>query len=162
MSLKVHHATSQMVGSDNTHAVIILPLFMLKGLHMKSAQKLGLAAMFLLGGVVIFFDIARLAIGDGGGAISLATLWDVLEPITAVIISSLIPYRVLLPQGRGKLTSYQRNKLNAGSGNSTGKGSAQHQLHSLGSTIDQKVPSKRSGSPPTSSQGSVREQQSWV
>lgn len=102
---------------------------MLRKLQMRGAQKLGLAALFLMAAIVIFFDIARIAVGDGGGAISLASLWNMLEPTAAVIISSLIPFRTLFTRKKSRSTkSYRTIDPAAGSRTLVGKSAASYEL----------------------------------
>lgn len=78
---------------------------------MQTSKKIGLACVFSLGLIIIVLDILRIALGDGGGIISLASLWDVLEPSIAVIVSTLPTYRSLLPSAgksaRQKASSYE-------------------------------------------------------
>ena len=52
-------------------------------------QKIALDFLFCLGSFVILVDILRIAIGDGGGTVGKAALWDLLEPCVAVNISML-------------------------------------------------------------------------
>ena len=77
-----------------------LPLCMLRTLQMPRKQKIGLAAVFLLGLVDLAFDIIRVyhtvhVAGTGSWAI-----WDILEPCIAVITSALPPYKILLASSR--------------------------------------------------------------
>jgi len=110
-------------------AIIALPLWMLRKLQMSIKQKFGFAVMFLMAAIVIFFDIARIAIGDGGGAISLASLWDILEPCAAVIISSLIPYRSLLRSNKQEPSSSYRNIEGSGRSDTLGvKSTSKYEL----------------------------------
>ena len=83
---------------------IALPLYMLRGLHIRPAQKVGLAALFLICVVDIVFDILRAAFALDGGILSLNILWNMLEPIVAVIVCALPTYRGLLAPrgGRGR------------------------------------------------------------
>ena len=78
---------------------------------MPNSKKLGLACIFFLGLVIVILDILRIALGHGGGIISLASLWDVLEPSIAVIVSTLPTYRSLFPSAgssaRRKASSYE-------------------------------------------------------
>ena len=76
---------------------MVLPLWMIRGLKMRTKKRIGLACLFSLALIVIALDCFRIAFGDGGGIISLACLWDVLEPSIAVIVSALITYRALFP-----------------------------------------------------------------
>lgn len=91
--------------------VMVLPIWMLGKLQMPTSKMVGLACIFSLGFVIIVLDILRIALGDGGGIISLASLWDILEPSIAVIVSTLPTYRSLLPSAgksaRRKLTPYR-------------------------------------------------------
>lgn len=75
---------------------MLLPLWMLRSLQMRRAQKLGLACLFLLATIGILFDVLRMVYAVYGSAITAyAALWDVLEPTIAVIISCLPSYRAL-------------------------------------------------------------------
>ena len=84
---------------------MVLPIWMLKDLQIGVSQKGGLACIFLIATIGIIFDIIRIAIGDGGGALSLAALWNVLEPTIAVIVSTLPSYRALLVSPKSRSSS---------------------------------------------------------
>jgi len=73
-----------------------LPLWMIYQLKLRTAHKIGLAFVFALAFVDIVFDILRTIYTVNGGALALDTLWDILEPTIAVIISCLPTYCVLL------------------------------------------------------------------
>ena len=73
-----------------------LPLWMLKGLRISRAQKIGLAAIFLIAFIDILFDILRTIYTVNGGAVGLDTTFDILEPSIAVIVSTLPTYRALV------------------------------------------------------------------
>ncbi|MCJ1421266.1 hypothetical protein MMC32_007628 [Xylographa parallela] len=77
-----------------------LPLWMLKGLRISRAQKIGLAAIFLIAFIDILFDILRTIYTVNGGAVGLDTTFDILEPSIAVIISTLPTYRALFMSRR--------------------------------------------------------------
>ncbi len=88
--------------------VIILPLWMLRKLQMSMSRKLGLAAIFLIAITDVAFDITRTIYTVNGGAVALDTIWDILEPTIAVIVSSLPTYKALLGIAKkDKSTSYQ-------------------------------------------------------
>ena len=74
---------------------MVLPIWMIRGLNMRTRKKLGLAFLFSLALVVIVLDCLRIALGHEGGLISLASLWNILEPTVAVSLSALITYRAL-------------------------------------------------------------------
>ncbi|KAL8792373.1 MAG: hypothetical protein Q9195_005076, partial [Heterodermia aff. obscurata] len=94
------------VASDLT--IIALPLWMLRGLQMPTSRKLGLAALFLVAITDVIFDITRTFYTVHGGAVALDTIWDILEPTIALIISSLPTYKALLgSRTKSKNTSYQ-------------------------------------------------------
>ncbi|MCJ1389046.1 hypothetical protein MMC18_001900 [Xylographa bjoerkii] len=76
-------------------SIMALPLWMLKGLRISRAQKIGLAAIFLIAFIDILFDILRTIYTVNGGAVGLDTTFDILEPTIAVIISTLPTYRAL-------------------------------------------------------------------
>ncbi|TVY71495.1 Satratoxin biosynthesis SC1 cluster protein [Lachnellula suecica] len=95
--------------------VTILPLWMLRGLHVTKTQKLGLAAIFALGLADTVFDIVRTVYTVNGGAVALDTVWDILEPAIAVIASSLPTYRGLVSPPKKPSynhTGYTGNTLN--------------------------------------------------
>ncbi|MCJ1286824.1 hypothetical protein MMC26_006170 [Xylographa opegraphella] len=76
-------------------SIMALPLWMLKGLRISRAQKIGLAAIFLIAFIDILFDILRTIYTVNGAAVGLDTTFDILEPSIAVIISTLPTYRAL-------------------------------------------------------------------
>ncbi|MCJ1383475.1 hypothetical protein MMC17_006589 [Xylographa soralifera] len=76
-------------------SIMALPLWMLRGLRISRAQKIGLAAIFLIAFIDILFDILRTIYTVNGGAVGLDTTFDILEPSIAVIISTLPTYRAL-------------------------------------------------------------------
>jgi hypothetical protein len=75
---------------------------MLSGLQMRPMQKMGLGALFLLATIDVLFDILRTVYSVDGGIVALDTIWDVLEPTVAVIISSLPTYRALFGLSNSK------------------------------------------------------------
>ena len=85
-----------------------LPLYMLKRLqHIPPAQKIGLASLFSIATIVIICDVLRVIYGLGAGVVALATVWDILEPSIAVMISALPTYRALFTTARKRgRTSY--------------------------------------------------------
>lgn len=100
--------------------VMVLPLWMLKGLQITTGKRLGLVVVFSIGVVVIVLDVCRLALGIGGGVKQQASNFDALEPTVAVIVSALPVYRALLPsagrssrrKARHQYTSYGSDKSN--------------------------------------------------
>lgn len=81
---------------------------MLRRLQMSMSRKLGLAAIFLIAITDVVFDITRTVYTVNGGAVALDTIWDILEPTIAVIVSSLPTYKALLGIAKKKQsTSYQ-------------------------------------------------------
>ena len=75
---------------------------------MPMSRKLGLAALFLIAITDVVFDITRTVYTVHGGAVALDTIWDILEPTIAVIVSSLPTYKALLgATKKEKNTSYQ-------------------------------------------------------
>ena len=85
--------------------VMILPLWMLHTLQMRAGQKVALAALFTLGMIDIIFDVLRTIYTVNGGAFALNTLWDILEPTIAVIISCLPTYASLFKPTQSKKSS---------------------------------------------------------
>ena len=70
---------------------------MLKRLNMPTARKIGLIALFTIAIIDVIFDILRTVDTKHGAAL---TVWDLLEPTTAIIISSLPTYRALFKTSR--------------------------------------------------------------
>lgn len=88
-----------------------LPIWMLRKLQMRRSRKVGLAALFLIALIDVAFDIARTVYTVDGGAVALDTLWDILEPAIAVMISALLTYKALLGRSeRKKSISYENLK----------------------------------------------------
>ena len=85
-----------------------LPLSVLWGLQMRTAQKVGLACVFGVAMFVVIFDIIRTVISVRGGAVGAqSALWDILEATVAVIVSSLPSYRsVFISSKRHKTSTY--------------------------------------------------------
>lgn len=73
--------------------VMALPLYFLKGLRMRTTQKIGLAGVFSLAVFVVVFDILRTVFSTVGAQ---SALWCVLEASVAVIVSCLPVYRSIL------------------------------------------------------------------
>jgi hypothetical protein len=78
---------------------MIIPITMLKSLHMGVMHKIGLAAVFALVLVIVAMDILRtvytldMDLKEGQDA---NALWGILEPTIAVIVCALPCYRGLL------------------------------------------------------------------
>lgn len=90
-----------------TCIVIVLPLFMVWGLQLRTSQKVVLAGIFSLAFVVAVFDILRTVESLESGTFSGVALWSSLEVTIAVIVASLPLYRVLLTnKGRKSLLSH--------------------------------------------------------
>ena len=68
---------------------------------MRLGKKIAVGCLFSIGLIIIAIDAARLAVGDGGGVISQAAIFDALEPAIAVIVSCLPTYRSVLPRVPG-------------------------------------------------------------
>lgn len=68
---------------------------------MQLGRKIAVGCLFSVGMVVVVIDAIRLAVGDGGGVISQAAIYDALEPAIAVTVSCLPTYRLLLTSTRG-------------------------------------------------------------
>jgi len=101
---------------------------MLRGLQMPLSRKIGLAALFLIAITDIVFDVTRTVYTVDGGAVALDTIWDILEAIIAVIVSSLPTYKALLgPMKRRKGSSYKNMKHNdTATLNGTGTRNTEH------------------------------------
>ena len=92
--------------TDIACIVMILPLFMVWGLQLRTTQKLVLAGVFSLAFVVAIFDILRTVNSLQSGTFSGVALWSSLEVTIAVIVASLPLYRALLTsKGRELLAS---------------------------------------------------------
>ena len=88
-------------------AVIFLPLWMLPQLQMPIGRKLGLAAIFLIAMSDVIFDVFR-TVYTGAEVKKYYTIWDILEPTIAVIVSSLPTYKALLRGAKkARNTRYQ-------------------------------------------------------
>lgn len=86
-----------------------LPLWQLKQLQMNTKHKIALALLFLLGFVVIAFDITRISLSVGGGNQSLGALWHVIETSVAVIVAALPTYRAFFVTSKPLSSSRYRN-----------------------------------------------------
>ena len=94
-------------------AVIFLPLWMLPRLQMPMGRKLGLAALFLIAISDVIFDIIR-TVSTGGEGNNYYTIWDILEPTIAVILSSLPTYKALLGSARQERNTRYQNLGHSG------------------------------------------------
>ena len=94
--------------------VILLPLWMLRRLQMPIGRKLGLAALFLIAITDVIFDITRTVYTVHGGAVALDTIWDILEPTIAVIVSSLPTYKALLGGAKKERNTRYQNLGHSG------------------------------------------------
>lgn len=82
---------------------------------MSMSRKVGLAAIFLIAIIDVVFDITRTVYTVHGGVVALDTIWDILEPTIAVIVSSLPTYKALLGIAKKKKSkSYQNLDHNGG------------------------------------------------
>ncbi|KAI4100418.1 MAG: hypothetical protein LQ339_005479 [Xanthoria mediterranea] len=92
------------VGTDLI--VLILPLFMIYGLQLRTSQKVVLTLIFSLGLLVAIVDILRTVESLQSGTFSGVALWSSLEVTIAVTVASLPLYRVLITRkGRRSLLS---------------------------------------------------------
>lgn len=94
-------------------AVMALPVWMLKDLHVKTSQKIGLAAMFSLGIIIIIFEILRTIKSLGQTSFSEVAIYDVLENSVALIVSSITHYRGFISTRRRNRTNRQYAHLKA-------------------------------------------------
>ena len=84
---------------------------MLKDLQIRLVQKIGLALLFMIATISIVFDILRTYYDIHGGIIMLeVVVWDVLEPIVAVIVSALPTYRALFKDHQRMPRTYRRDE----------------------------------------------------
>lgn len=97
-------------------AVMILPTCFLRGLQMQLGKKIAVGLLFSVGMVVVVIDAVRLAVGDGGGVVSQALLYDALEPAIAVIMSCLPTYRTLISPARGSSRNLKGDRYQYESG----------------------------------------------
>ncbi|KAM0130951.1 hypothetical protein ACHAQE_005252 [Botrytis cinerea] len=90
---------------------MLLPLGMLRAMHMPTSRKLGVAAIAGLVVIDILFDVLRTIYTVGSYTSSFPNanaVWALCEPTIAVMVCALPPYRTLL--FRKKIepsTSYQ-------------------------------------------------------
>lgn len=77
-------------------------------------RKLGLAALFLIAITDVIFDITRTVYTVHGGAVALDTIWDILEPTIAVIVSALPIYKALLGGAKKKRNTRYQNLGHSG------------------------------------------------
>ncbi|KAL8678399.1 MAG: hypothetical protein Q9224_004984 [Gallowayella concinna] len=92
------------VGTDLI--VLILPMYMIYGLQLRTSQKVVLIGIFSLGLLVAIVDILRTYESLVSGTFSGVALWSSLEVTIAVIVASLPLYRVLITRkGRRSLLS---------------------------------------------------------
>ena len=75
---------------------MFLPLWILRRMQMPIGRKLGLAALFSIAITDVIVDITRTVYTVHGSAFDPYTVWDILEPTIAVIVSSLPTYKALL------------------------------------------------------------------
>ena len=86
---------------------------------MNRGHKIALALLFMLGFVIVAFDITRICVSAGGGNASLGALWDVVEPAVAVIVATLPTYRAFFVSSKPLSADRYRNyKTSKYSGNS--------------------------------------------
>ena len=118
---------------DMSSLVMALPIGMLKRLQIPLSQKIGLGAVFLLGAIDTIFDITRTLYTVHGGAVAEDTIWDILEPTIAVMVSSLPPYRSVLANMTAKSTEMCRRLLSTSRGRASGTshGNGSHELNDL-------------------------------
>ena len=90
-------------------AVIFLPLWMLPRLQMPRGRKVGLAALFLIAMSDVIFDVVRTLCTVGEVNNKYYTIWDILEPTIAVIVSSLPTYSALLEGAKKARNSRYQN-----------------------------------------------------
>jgi hypothetical protein len=79
--------------------VMVLPIAMLKSLHMGIMQKVGLAIVFALVLIIVAMDILRIVYTlamDLSESQDSNALWGILEPTIAVIVCALPCYRGFL------------------------------------------------------------------
>lgn len=112
----------QVMGSLNAVTDIItvcLPMFMLKGLQMKPAKKMQVAATFLVGGFVCIVSIYRVPTQAGISLVDFsytdveACNWSFVELSVAICCACLITYRPLLTWSIDTVTG-RTSKLNSG------------------------------------------------
>ena len=118
--------------------VIALPISMLRKLSLRRSQKYGLAAIFGIVAVDIFFNCLRTAYSVDLGLASstnLTAVWTLCEPTIAVIACALPSYRTLLsspPKPRGP--SYEEMRFRgARMGQSPQKMRSHYDIIELGS-----------------------------
>ncbi|KAL8763275.1 MAG: hypothetical protein Q9194_007388 [Teloschistes cf. exilis] len=86
--------------------IMILPMFMIYRLQLRTSQKAILGGVFSLGFLVAIVDILRTVESLRSGTFSGVALWSSLEVTIAVIVGSLPLYRTLISsKGRRSLLS---------------------------------------------------------
>ena len=94
--------------------IIALPLYLAFRVQLPLIEKLALAGIFSLGGVIMLFAIIRIAVTNQHNShpeTSWLNLWSQIETSVAVIISTLAPFKSLFTK-RKKL-SYQHSDSNS-------------------------------------------------
>ena len=74
---------------------------------MRTSKKIALAALFTIAITGIAFDIARTISTFHSGPQAFNTIWDILEPTIAVIVSTLPTYKALLGRSKRKIPAYE-------------------------------------------------------
>ncbi|KAL8912179.1 MAG: hypothetical protein Q9172_007542 [Xanthocarpia lactea] len=76
--------------------IMALPLWMIRTLQIRGAQKAGLAFIFLLGLIIIAFEILRTVKSLGKTTFSEVAVYDIAENFIAIIVSCAATYRSLI------------------------------------------------------------------
>ena len=97
-------------------SVMILPLWMLRTLKVRTGQKLGLALIFSIGIVVVVLDIVRTVKSLAATDFTEVAAYDIAEVTASIIVSALPTYQALSHADRrpSRKASYYKN-LNYGS-----------------------------------------------
>ena len=124
--------------------IIALPLYLALRVQLPFTEKVALAGIFSLGGVIMLFAIIRIAVTNQHNShpeTCWLNLWSQIEASVAVIISSLAPFKALF--ARSKTTSYhfsgsdshggpgRSNRRSKGPMNSTGSRKGNGLLRSI-------------------------------
>lgn len=124
-TFNVVFSTSVDVASDLM--IMALPIAALPSLRLDKRRKIGLAAVFALGFIIVCVAIVRMTqvvVGEAVDLVGLA-IWGAVETATAIIVGSLPPLKGLLARGIRKYQSTKKSsgtKYGEGGNGNTSKG----------------------------------------
>lgn len=121
-SFNVIYSTSVDIATDLM--IMALPIAALPSLQLDKRRKIGLAAVFALGVIIICVAIVRMTqviVGEAVDLVGLA-IWGAVETATAIIVGSLPPLKSLLTRGVKKYQSTKKSSGNKYGQDATGGG----------------------------------------